>query len=83
MAFWEAVTIAGLVATIMGAFLTIYGIFNNKTLKEESRNTREILDRIGRGQEEARKEMANAIDRLAQLIVQEGERTRHVITSKT
>lgn len=83
MSFWEALILAGLVATIMGVFLTIYAIINNKTLKEVSGNTREILLRIEQGQNEARKEMAEAIKYLAQLIGLEAEKTREAIRAKT
>ena len=89
------------VVTILGVFLTVYGLVNNRTLKqearritdlltEESRNTRDILARIERGQEEARKEMAEAfrkmdeghretIKYLADLIRSEGDKTRQAI----
>jgi hypothetical protein len=79
MSFWEILTISGLVATIMGAFLTLYALINNKTLKEESRLTREMLDRIERGQENLQRGMTEAIKYLADLIVREGERTREAI----
>jgi hypothetical protein len=46
MGFWEALGQVSVTATILGVFLTIYGLINNRTLKEESRNTREILSRI-------------------------------------
>ena len=82
MGFWEALGQVGVTATILGVFLTIYGLINNRTLKEESRNTREILSRIEQGQSEARKEMAEAIKYLAQLIVAEAEKTREDIKAK-
>ena len=43
MGFWETVTLGSTIATIMGAFLTLYALINSKTLKEESRLTREAL----------------------------------------
>jgi hypothetical protein len=111
MGFVETLSAAGITATILGVFLTIYGLLNNRTLKEESSNTREILKqgfqstremllRMEQGQEEtrkeiaearkeiahtlseARREMAEALRYLAQLIVQEGERTREAIQAK-
>ena len=79
MSFWELLALVSAMATILGIFLTIYGFINNRTIKEESRQTREILDRIDRGQSEARKEMAEAIRYLADLIRTEGERTRQTV----
>ncbi|MFH1648454.1 MAG: hypothetical protein ABIA11_01820 [Patescibacteria group bacterium] len=79
MSFWELLALVGVMATILGVFLTIYAVINNKTLKEESRGIREILSRIEQGQTEARKEMAEAIKFIAQLIKTEGEKTREAI----
>jgi len=94
MTFWEALTVAGLITTIMGVFFTICGILNNRTLKEESRHTREILIRIEQGQEEtrreiaqmmseARKEMTEAIKYLADLIRVESQATREMIQGRS
>ena len=82
MTFWEVLTVAGLVATVMGVFLTIYGIVNNKTLKAESQNTRDILSRIEQGHSEARKEMAEAIRYLAELIKVESQATREAMRTR-
>jgi hypothetical protein len=89
MGFWETLGQVSVTATILGVFLTIFGLINNRTLKEESRNTREILGKIEQGQSEARKEtaearkeMAEAIKYLGQLIVAEAERTREAIKVK-
>lgn len=83
MTFWETLTVAGLVATIMGAFLTIYGLLNNRTLREESKNTREILGRIEQGQNEARREMAEAIKYLADFIKLESQATTDAIRARS
>ena len=66
----------GLAATILGVFLTLYGIINNRTVKDGFRNTQEILSRIERGQEEARKEMAEAFRRMDETLrrMDEGHR---------
>ena len=40
MNFWETLTLGGTMAMILGVFPTVYGIINNRTLKEESRATR-------------------------------------------
>ena len=86
MQFWEAVGLVGAMATILVVFMTIYGLINNRTLKEEMKSVREILLRIEQGQNEARREgsqarneMAEAIRHVADLIVLEGEKTRQAI----
>ena len=71
MDFWQLATLGGTMATVLGVFLTVYAMINNRTLKEESRrireilleeskHTREILVHIEQGQEEARKEAREA-----------------------
>ena len=45
MGFWEMLALVSVMATILGLFLTIYALINNKTLKEESRLTRELIDK--------------------------------------
>ena len=86
MSFWELLALVSAMATILGAFLAVYALINNRTLKSEFGSTREILVRIEQGQNEtrkdmaeARKEMAEAIRYLADLIRAEGERTRQVV----
>ena len=94
MGFWQLLTLGGTMATILGVFLTFYAMINNRTLKEESKNTREvlleeskhtreILLRIEQGQAEARKEMAEAIKALGGLIRSEGEQTRDAIRARS
>ena len=51
---------------VMGVFLTYYGLTNNRTIKEESRATREILLRMEQGQAEARKEARESLERIEQ-----------------
>lgn len=72
MSFWELLALVGTVATILGISLTIYALINNKTLKEESRLTREIILEESRHTREI-------LDKIAQLIVSEGEKTRQAI----
>ena len=86
MSFWEAVGLMSAMTTILGVFMTIYGLINNRTLKEEAKGIREILVRIEQGQSEARKEMAEAIkylqqgqNTLGELVRVEGERTREAL----
>ena len=94
MSFWEAVGLVSAMATILGVFITIYGLINNRTLKEEATGIREILFRIEQGQNEARKEiagamaearkeMAEAIRSLGELIRSEGEKTRDAVRTQT
>ena len=93
MSFWELLALVSAMATIMGVFLAIYAMLNNRLLKEESAHTREILARMEQGQQnvqkevaearremaEARHEMAEAIKYLADLIRIEGDRTRQAV----
>ena len=51
-------------ATILGVFLTIYAIINNRTLKEGLKATREILDRIELGQREDSKATRQILARI-------------------
>jgi uncharacterized membrane protein (DUF106 family) len=99
MTFGELLALVSVMAAILGVFLTLFALINNKTLRAESRNTqeiikaesrsvREILGRIDQGQNEmrremaeARREMAEAITFLGQLIVSESEKTRQAIKS--
>jgi hypothetical protein len=89
MSFWELLGLVSAMSAILGVFLTIYGLINNRTLKEhfkttreEFKVTREMIARIDQGQQEARKEMAEAIKYLADLIRAEGESTRQAIRAR-
>jgi len=93
MSFWEMLALVSVMATILGVFLTIYAMINNRVLKEESAHTREILARMEQGQQrleqgqqniqkelvESRREMAEAIKYLADIVRADGERTRQTI----
>jgi hypothetical protein len=46
MNFLENLALVGTAATVLGVFLTGYAIVNNKTLKRESRLTREAIERV-------------------------------------
>ncbi|MDI6735659.1 MAG: hypothetical protein QME42_05625 [bacterium] len=43
MNLWESLALVGTASTILGVFLTIYGVVNNKTLKHETKLTRETI----------------------------------------
>ena len=48
MSFWEAVALVGTMATILGVFITIYGLINNRVLKEEARSAKEMAQQESR-----------------------------------
>jgi predicted transporter len=43
MTYLEAIGLVGTMTTILGVFLVLYGIFNNRTLKREARDTRQMI----------------------------------------
>jgi hypothetical protein len=91
MNFLESLALVGTAATILGVFLTVYAIINNKTLKNESRLTREALAEESRLTRETiieetkltREMIKETTEYLAKylgdLIVAEGDRTRKAI----
>ena len=80
MDFWEILTLGGTIATIMGAFLILYGLINGKALKEQSTLTREAIKEESRltreSLEHSKDETKKILDKIAELIVAEGQRTR-------
>ena len=60
MSFWETLTLGGTMATILGVFITIYGLINNRVLKEEAKSIREMLDRMDRRHEVGRQAASEA-----------------------
>jgi len=93
MSIWGAMVLVGTMATILGVFITVYGIMNNRTLKMEAAGIREILLRMEQGQnetrlqisqqiEQSRREMAETMKYLADLVHQEGEKTREAVRAK-
>ncbi len=94
MSFWELLALSSAVATIMVVFLTIYALINNKTLKEESKLTRETLQKliteesrltremIERMTERTEKMIERTTEKLGELIVSEGQKTRELIRKK-
>lgn len=85
MDFGENLALIGTAATILGVFLTIYAIVNNKTLKKERKLTREIIAEETRLTREVIKEITEMIKEtiqyLGNLIVAEGDKTRRAIVS--
>jgi hypothetical protein len=76
---WQLLTEGSVVATIMGFFLTVYALINNRTLKAEAKGirdillaeaqaNRELLSRIERGQEETRREGVESRKDMAQTL---------------
>ena len=94
MSFWELLALSSAVATIMVVFLTIYALINNKTLKEESKLTRETLQKLiteesrltremlERMTERTEKMIERTTEKLGELIVSEGQKTRELIRKK-
>ncbi|MBI4378732.1 MAG: hypothetical protein HY578_06530 [Nitrospinae bacterium] len=66
-------------ATILGVFLTIYDMINSKTLKEESKNTRDIITEFRKEMIGEAKNTKEILGRITQLIASEGEKTRQTI----
>ena len=80
MTFWEAMALVGTMTTILGVFLTVYALINNRTLKAESRLTRETLrETIIEESRLTREMIAKMSEEIAHLIVAEGEKTRQMI----
>ncbi len=77
MNLWEALALVGTAATILGVFLTIYGVVNNKTLKQETKLTRETIAEETKLTREMIKETTEYLGKyLGDLIVADGNRTR-------
>ncbi|MEW6608271.1 MAG: hypothetical protein AB1414_12655 [bacterium] len=84
MNLWEALALVGTAATILGIFLTVYGVVNNKTLKNETKLTRETIVEESKLTREAIKEegkltremIKETTEYLGKLIVADGDRTR-------
>jgi len=65
--------------SILISILTYLAWRNGRWMKESHQDTMAVLDRIEKGHTEARKEMAETLKYIAQLIVSEGEKTRQII----
>ena len=62
-------------ASILGVFLAAHARYNNRLVKEEARHAQEILTRIEQGQQETRKEVAEARTEMAEAFrrIEEGQ----------
>ncbi len=93
MTFWEWFTVMGTTATIMGVFLTVYGILNGRSTRrllremhEEVRseiramheNTMRVLERIEAGQREMRAEFARIMERMDETVRRMDETMRRM-----
>ncbi|MEW6619790.1 MAG: hypothetical protein AB1422_10725 [bacterium] len=77
MNLWESLALVGTAATILGVFLTVYGVVNNKTLKHETKLTRETIEEESKLTREMIKETTEYLAKyLGDLIVADGGRTR-------
>ncbi|MEW6619788.1 MAG: hypothetical protein AB1422_10715 [bacterium] len=65
MNLWESLALVGTAATILGVFLTVYGVVNNKTLKHETKLTRETIEEEGKLTREMIKETTEYLSRLS------------------
>jgi len=79
MSITEFIAVAGTTSTILGVFLTLYGIINNKVLKSQSNLIREEIKAIREEIKEFRKETRLELRKIAELIVADGERTRELV----
>ncbi|MEW6684826.1 MAG: hypothetical protein AB1393_01285 [Candidatus Edwardsbacteria bacterium] len=86
MSFWELLTLMGVSSTILGIFLILYAVVNNRTLKQEQKLTRELIDSafktLGEEErltreliEEGRKETQRLIEKISQQIEKVPEKT--------
>jgi len=61
--FYEILTLGGVMATILGVFLT-FAIINNRTLKAEAKNISELINEFRREHQENVKIMVERLDEL-------------------
>ncbi len=80
LSFWEILALIGTASTILGVFLALYAMINNKTLKKESRLTREVLtETIAEESKLTREAMAEESKLTRETIAEESKLTREVI----
>ena len=80
MGFWELLALVSAMATILGVFLTLYAFINNRTLKEESRLTRELINRMEENMNKGTQESKKLLEKITELIVADGQKTRQAIS---
>lgn len=81
MTFVEWITFGGTMATILGVFVGMYAMINNRVIRSEMAATRLLLDKMEQGLEkmaQGQEKMAQAQEKIAELIVADGERTREL-----
>jgi hypothetical protein len=79
MNIWEWLTVFGFTATILGAFLTVYGMINNRTLKAEAKGIRDILDKIEDGQIKAFSKMDDTHRKMDNTLSKIDDTQRYII----
>lgn len=62
MSFYEILTLGGVMSTILGIFLTLYAVINNKTLKAEARNTNELITQFRKEHQETMRVMLENLE---------------------
>ena len=80
MGFWELLALVSAMATILGVFLTLYAFINNRTLKEEARLTRELINRMEENMNKGTQESKKLLEKITELIVADGQKTRQAIS---
>jgi dihydroxyacetone kinase len=84
MSFLENLALVGTATTILGVFLTGYAIVNNKTLKKESKLTREVLAEIIEKESKLTREAIAEETRLTRETMEKESRlTREMIAKET
>lgn len=79
MVFWEVLTLGGTMATILGVFLAIYAIINNRTLKEEARRTQELINKMDERTAKASADSREAERLTRELISKTTEETQKIL----
>jgi len=62
MSFYDVLALGGVMATILGLFLTLYAIINNRTLKAEARNINELISQFRKEHHETMQIMSGNLD---------------------
>lgn len=80
MNFMHDLALIGTASTILGIFVTVYAIINNKTLKYESRQTRELMERETAATRQILERMDQRLERTDQVLerIEQGQKeARH------
>lgn len=67
MSFWQHLVLLGTLAVVLAFFLVVHWFRSKKFLEEEARANQELLSQIEREQNETRRKVAEANQRVAEL----------------